>query len=551
MNHWSVFSDIFQMQVTVGALLFFLFCGIYFFIVLRQTSAVAGIGYLVVGLSSDLALAWFDSQMGSVGEGDVLNLLSGLNLLIKLCVMLLLLLAASNIMSGGKQPNASYIFVTIVVAMVIIFYFSWISPNGPVVSILRRLLPTLGLGCLFAAYFTKCFREHNLGAIVATINLLGVALLTAIKDEWYTGAIGYVGMGIALILLIIDVQKDKVDQADQQIEKYNQRLKEMIKLSPFPIVITRLSDDSILLANDNFLQLFNLKEKDALEKKFKDFFVDADHRRLLNSHLEKEKIVKDFEILVHSQNSETPFWLSMSANIIDYDYDIAIYSAFQDITDRKKREDILQTQATRDPLTSLYNRRYFEEEVGKRILKKEKEEFCVLMIDADHFKDVNDTYGHKAGDKVLIALSSTAEKALRENDIVARYGGEEFVVYLAKSSLSDAEIVADRLRETISEIEVDSDAGEQIKFTVSIGIASSKDSQNVNELIKMADDALYKAKKAGRNCCKVYNSNTKSKPLKKKKQKEKENVHPAFAKVNDIEISLLGGILPRPEDIHK
>ena len=77
---------------------------------------------------------------------------------------------------------------------------------------------------------------------------------------------------------------------------------------------------------------------------------------------------------------------------------------------------MLQTQATHDPLTSLYNRRYFESEVTRRISAQTDDVFSIFMIDADHFKNVNDTYGHKTGDKVLMVLSSTAEKALREND---------------------------------------------------------------------------------------------------------------------------------------
>lgn len=160
------------------------------------------------------------------------------------------------------------------------------------------------------------------------------------------------------------------------------------------------------------------------------------------------------------------------------------------------------------------------------------------MIDADHFKRVNDTYGHKVGDRVLMALASTAEKALRENDIVARYGGEEFVVYLADTVAEDALMVADRLREAVSRIVVQSDADEPVMFTVSIGISSSEDSQEVNTLIKMADDALYKAKESGRNRCVVYSEDTQSRP-ENLNDKQDDNVHPAYAEDNNQEFSLL------------
>ena len=370
--------------------------------------------------------------------------------------------------------------------------------------------------------------------------MLQISPTTALTDEnWYLGAVGYIGLGISLIFVLVDMKNDTIDGLEKKITKYNQRMKEIIKLSPFPIMIARLSDDSILSANDGFLKMFNIREKDLDYYHFRDFFVDPDNRRLLTTHIEKEKVVKDFEILVKAPNSETPFWLSTSANIIDYDYDVALYAAFQDITDRKKREDVLKNQATRDPLTSLYNRRYFEEEVNRRIRTQPEAKFCVFMIDADHFKSVNDTYGHKVGDKVLMALASTAQQALRDGDIVARYGGEEFVVFLANSDSEEAKSVADRLRESIGQLTVYSDANEPFHFTVSIGISSSDYSHNLGELVKMSDDALYEAKESGRNRCIVYHANTPSEPETVKAEKAEGNVHPAFAKNNNVEVSLL------------
>lgn len=176
------------------------------------------------------------------------------------------------------------------------------------------------------------------------------------------------------------------------------------------------------------------------------------------------------------------------------------------ILHRAKPREYAENQAIRDPLTSLFNRRYFEDEVNRRIAQAQTThaQYSVLMIDADHFKRVNDTYGHKTGDKVLIELSSTAERSLRQDDIVARYGGEEFVVFLPELSAEEAKVVADRLRETISKIVVYSDQGEQVTFTVSIGISSSAISDNIDMLIKTSDEALYRAKENGRNRCEIF-----------------------------------------------
>jgi diguanylate cyclase (GGDEF)-like protein/PAS domain S-box-containing protein len=555
MNSLAIFDNPFFLYATLVSLAFFLLCGIYISIEQRKAASSDGIKYLVAGLVLDLFSAWFASLMNGSLSGVSPELLIAVALIIKLITLILFVTVGTNVLLG-KGYASIFAGITGVVGLFVIVWSDFISPNGAVTNLLSGIFPAIGFAYLTAAFFVKCFNKHAAGYIICDIVLLTLTYYAATyisaetfvaQKEWYVGIIGYSGMGIGLLFVLINSQSQNLDALNKKINKYDTRFKEIIKLSPFPIMIARLSDDTILSANDNFLKVFGLKEKELEYHRFRDFFVDIDNRRLLNSHIEKEKIVKDFEILVKSKQSETPFWLSVSANIIDYDYDIAIYAAFQDITDRKKREDILKTQATKDPLTSLFNRRYFEEEVNRRIESHPNDNFCVCMIDADHFKNVNDTYGHKVGDKVLMALASTAEKALRDKDIVARYGGEEFVVYLANNDETVAKSVADRLREAISEIVVYSDENEPVKFTVSIGIASSTYSRNLGELVKMSDDALYEAKETGRNRCVVYHKDLPSEPQKAKEEKAAENVHPAFAKDNNVEVSLLHGA-DKPED---
>ena len=207
----------------------------------------------------------------------------------------------------------------------------------------------------------------------------------------------------------------------------------------------------------------------------------------------------------------------------------------------------MQNQASRDPLTSLYNRSYFDEEGNKRILeaKAKNHPFSMLMLDADFFKKVNDTYGHKVGDKVLIELAAMTEKELREKDIVARYGGEEFVVFLPEIDAEQAFKVADRLRQSIASIVVYSDEGQEVRFTVSTGVSSSEISDNVDVLVKTADEALYKAKQNGRNRVEIFTR----KDLvdfenqgEKMSKAEKDRIHPVYDKENNAEISLLDGV---------
>ena len=547
MNSVIIFEEQMPLYLTVFSLFFFMFCGIYLCVDQKETAVLKGIKYMIGGFVVDFVSSWFASMMGELTATVGPELLTITALFIKLIILILCVMAATNIIWGKSAGIAFSVLVGLLGAAGIVFW-THIEPNEALVNVMYNLYPAIGFLALATAFITRCFGRYNMGYIVGCITLAWLTYITALSitpvtifsiQIWYTGLVGYLGLGTCSLLILIDMKNDNIDKLNKKMSKYDQRMKEIIKLSPFPIIIARLSDDTILSTNDSFLKMFNISHKELEYLHFKDFFVDQNNRRLLSSHLEKERIVKDFEILVKSPKSESPFWLSTSANVIDYDYDVALYAAFQDITDRKKREEILKTQATRDPLTSLYNRRYFEEEVNRRIRTQPDSKFCVFMIDADHFKNVNDTYGHKVGDKVLMALASTAQQALRDKDIVARYGGEEFVVYLAESNSEEAKSVADRLRESIAELTVYSDANEPFHFTVSIGISTSNDSRNLGELIKMSDDALYEAKESGRNRCIIYHTDTPSEPETVKAEKAEENVHPAFAKNNDVEVSLL------------
>jgi diguanylate cyclase (GGDEF)-like protein len=155
--------------------------------------------------------------------------------------------------------------------------------------------------------------------------------------------------------------------------------------------------------------------------------------------------------------------------------------------------------ATLDELTRVYQRRYFEAMADvewKRVLRHSRP-VSILMIDLDHFKSVNDNYGHDRGDLVLRKVSQILVAACREEDIVARLGGEEFVILLPETELEGTRMVVQRIHDGIHKL--DCLSGRAV--TVSIGVASypTSPARNIVELIKFADQALYHAKKAGRN----------------------------------------------------
>jgi diguanylate cyclase (GGDEF)-like protein len=162
----------------------------------------------------------------------------------------------------------------------------------------------------------------------------------------------------------------------------------------------------------------------------------------------------------------------------------------------------MQQLAIRDSLTQVYNRRYFMAQLQREAERffRTGERLCLLMIDADEFKSVNDRFGHATGDRVLQMIAEVCTSALREYDVLARFGGEEFAVLLPATGLSDAYDVAERIRATVGAATVDAGEAGRIGVTVSIGVSSLASADpECRELFDTADSALYDAKRGGRN----------------------------------------------------
>lgn len=180
---------------------------------------------------------------------------------------------------------------------------------------------------------------------------------------------------------------------------------------------------------------------------------------------------------------------------------------------RKRQHDRLRdtvrnglNAAVTDPLTGLFNRRYVEPHLARLAEQSRKSgrELAVMMIDIDHFKAVNDTYGHAAGDKVLVELADRLRQNLRAIDLVARMGGEEFLVAMPGTSVTDARLAADRLRALVNTTPFDlGDNQPALKITVSVGVAVSRqfnaEKAAITKICDQADKALYAAKSAGRD----------------------------------------------------
>lgn len=236
------------------------------------------------------------------------------------------------------------------------------------------------------------------------------------------------------------------------------------------------------------------------DKSWLDLVVEQDHESSLavSQRLAKGESVIGFENRCLCKDGSFR-WLAWSSypNIKQQ----RIFSAVRDITNRRRLEDELRQLATADPLTGASNRRHFIERATAELRRSKRygSQMAVVMLDIDHFKRVNDTYGHGIGDEVLKRLVDCCHQELRTTDIFGRFGGEEFAAVLVETDLKAAMQTCQRLIQQISKLKIRT-TREQISVTVSLGLTMhSADDISIDPLLKRADDALYKAKNAGRN----------------------------------------------------
>jgi diguanylate cyclase (GGDEF)-like protein/PAS domain S-box-containing protein len=197
-------------------------------------------------------------------------------------------------------------------------------------------------------------------------------------------------------------------------------------------------------------------------------------------------------------------WLSWSA-YPDLERE-RVFSVIRDITADKEMQAELRHLATTDPLTGARNRRYFIDHVNLELKRSRRHDLplAVFLLDIDHFKSVNDTYGHDIGDEVLIKLVDSCHMQLRETDMFGRFGGEEFAAALIQTDLEGAKLVCERLRERIKKLSFRTQKGE-LSISVSIGLTMlNADDLSIDTVLKRADDALYRAKNGGRDQVAVY-----------------------------------------------
>lgn len=227
------------------------------------------------------------------------------------------------------------------------------------------------------------------------------------------------------------------------------------------------------------------------------------------AQLKRNPLTEHIPVILVTANSEDNS-VAQGLDLGAFDYIIKPYSLVvllarvRAALREKERQDLLEKWATTDPLTELMNRRHFFELAERELAqtKRSGRPLSFIMIDIDHFKQVNDEHGHLVGDAALIELAGLLKQQLRKVDFCGRYGGEEFVLCLPDTPAQGALEVAERIRIAVTHLQI-TPPSPPLTFTISLGISQCRDDQKVEDILKRADAALYQAKAAGRNQSKL------------------------------------------------
>ncbi len=289
-------------------------------------------------------------------------------------------------------------------------------------------------------------------------------------------------------------------QSEEALARSEKRFRSIFETSKDAIV--SMDKEGILqMVNTAGMELFNLTDSDLGLINFRDLYVDPTMHRSFLAEILKQGYIRDFGMQLHRKDNKVMDCLmTLTTKLSDKGELIGYEGIVRDVTPFKRMEEELRRLATKDSLTGINNRRNFLDlaQIEMNRSKRYEHPFSLIMLDIDHFKKVNDTYGHSAGDQVLNEFCGICLKAIRENDIMGRLGGEEFAVALVENDKKAAIITAERLREAIASHKMFI-GSKEVRITTSLGVAQMLPGCDLKSMLERADRALYQAKENGRN----------------------------------------------------
>lgn len=298
----------------------------------------------------------------------------------------------------------------------------------------------------------------------------------------------------------LQVEAQAAQQARRQAEQSEQNLGHLFDATPIPLVLARLSDGWVLRYNAVAKALFDPLDCLAADTFTTEFYVDPELRELLLARLRAEGAVQQMEVRLKTTDGR-PFDALVSAQQVRFGGDDCVITGMVEISAQKHLEHQLRALAYTDPLTGVQNRRGFFAAVEQALqaVPPGASGPCVVLLDLDHFKQINDRYGHPVGDEVLVEFAQVVLSQLRDGDVLARLGGEEFCILLSHARADQALDIAERVREFVAQHPFHTSAG-VIRLSLSLGIAGcGAQVHSIDAVLAMADQAMYRAKESGRN----------------------------------------------------
>ncbi|WP_372872096.1 GGDEF domain-containing protein [Shewanella sp.] len=318
---------------------------------------------------------------------------------------------------------------------------------------------------------------------VPQMSALGIPVTPENYAVWYQY---FLGQDLALVSAIEALLSNKVEfNTDVCLGLYNNFV-----LNKAPEVLENVQLETIMLINSLLSRIGQLSQgsesfQTSIESFGKQLQQDNDpealHGLVKQVLADVDKVLSDHDLIRDS-----------------------LRSMREELDHLQNEINELSVISVTDKLTGLHNRRAYEDEVARQ-LAQDEHKCCLLVIDIDWFKHFNDTWGHNAGDKVLVYVAHNLKMGVKGDDFVARYGGEEFVILLKDTSAANACLVAESLRERIAHktLKLGKDQVDLGKITVSIGVAELRRHEEPEALFERADKALFQAKKSGRNLIKL------------------------------------------------
>ena len=323
-----------------------------------------------------------------------------------------------------------------------------------------------------------------------------------IKDKTNTLIIVFVLTLLLSLIMAIFVSKTPIE-IQRKLYKANNRLKEFKSIiDKYVITTTTRPDSTIVEVSSAFEKISGYSKEELLGKEISIIKHPQRDKQIIKELWDTILEQKTWTgIIKNKKKNGEEYWLEQTIipKINEENKNIENFLSISvDVTDKKELEKI----ATIDKLTNIYNRRMLDDflKTEIEIANRHNEDLSLIIVDIDHFKIVNDTFGHLAGDNLLTSISKIILKNIRNTDIFGRYGGEEFLIICRKTTKENAFVLAEKLRILIKEFKFD-EIGHK---TISLGISDFQKSDTVETLFKKADTALYEAKNTGRDKSVIY-----------------------------------------------